>query len=218
MNQPSNAPALPAYPSLLGEVCPLTSEELEHSLHTSLQHWDRTSDLWLFAYGSLIWKPDLPAAESCNARVYGYHRGLYLWSCLTRGTPQIPGLVLALDRGGSCAGHALRIATDGAMTYLEKLWQREMAMGSYRPVWLACQLNDGRRVRALTFAMQRDKPTYAGRLPDHIVSAAFERAQGHCGTTLDYVARTVEALRASGIPDRTLEALLKRCQCKKAEE
>ena len=78
MKQQGNAPAAPDYPSLLGEVQPLTDEELAHSLQTSLKQWDRTSDLWLFAYGSLIWKPDLPAAESCSARVYGYHRGLYL--------------------------------------------------------------------------------------------------------------------------------------------
>jgi cation transport protein ChaC len=205
------ATAACAYPPSLGEARLLSDEELDASLTSALKDWDGSSDLWLFGYGSLIWNPGMPAAESVRACVRGYHRGLYLWSRVNRGTPEQPGLVLALDRGGSCTGVALRLAGETAMPHLQALWRREMPMGSYRPAWLRCQLADGRRIAALAFVMRRDVPTYTGKLPDLIVKTVFGCARGRYGTTLDYVSRTVEALRQSGMPDRALEALLKRC-------
>jgi cation transport protein ChaC len=97
------------------------------------------------------------------------------------------------------------------MPHLETLWRREMAMGSYRPAWLPCTLGDGRRVAALAFVMRRDVPAYTGKLTDDTVRTVFGCATGRYGTTLDYVRRTVDALRESGIPDRALEQLLRRC-------
>ncbi|RDU99803.1 gamma-glutamylcyclotransferase [Trinickia dinghuensis] len=204
-------PACPGYPPALGEARLLGEAELAASLADTMRHWDGASDLWLFGYGSLIWNPGMPAAETVRARVRGYHRGLYLWSRVNRGTPEQPGLVLALDRGGSCTGMAFRLAGEGARPHLEALWRREMPMGSYRPAWLPCWLADGRRVDALAFVMRRDVPTYTGKLSDETVKAVFGCATGRYGTTLDYVRRTVEALRECGMPDRALEALLKRC-------
>jgi len=122
------------------------------------------------------------------------------------------GLVLALDRGGSCTGMAFRLAGVGAIEHLDVLWRREMAMGSYRPAWLPCTLADGRRVDALAFVMRRDAASYTGKLADPVVRTVLGCASGRYGTTLDYVSRTVEAPRESGMPDRALEALLKRCQ------
>jgi cation transport protein ChaC len=201
----------PGYPPALGESRLLDDDELAASLEQTFSHWDGASDLWLFGYGSLIWNPGMPAAETVRARVRGYHRGLYLWSRVNRGTPEQPGLVLALDRGGSCTGMAFRLAGEGARPHLEALWRREMPMGSYRPAWLPCWLSDGRRVDALAFVMRRDVPTYTGKLSDDMVKAVLACARGRYGTTLDYVCRTVEALRECGMPDRALEALLRRC-------
>ncbi|HTI18192.1 MAG TPA: gamma-glutamylcyclotransferase [Trinickia sp.] len=199
------------YPPLLGEARLLSDAELAASLGRMLKDWDGQNDLWLFGYGSLIWNPGMPAAESVRARISGYHRGLYLWSRVNRGTPEQPGLVLALDRGGSCTGVAFRLSGETAMPHLQALWRREMPMGSYRPAWLPCRLADGRNVPALAFVMRRDVLTYTGKLPDSVIRRVFGCAQGRYGTTIDYVSRTVEALRESGIPDRALEALLKRC-------
>ncbi|MBI0327356.1 gamma-glutamylcyclotransferase [Burkholderia plantarii] len=204
-------PATNAYPPSIGSGRLLSEHELATSLDATLADWDRQADLWLFGYGSLIWNPGLPTVEQVHGRVHGYHRGLYLWSRVNRGTPERPGLVLALDRGGSCSGVAFRIAGPSALPHLETLWQREMPMGSYRPAWLPCTLTTGQRVRALAFVMRRDVPTYTGKLSDEVVRAVFDSAQGRYGTTLDYVTRTVAALRESGIPDRALEALLARC-------
>lgn len=208
---PTPAPC-PDYPPALGESALLTDEELSASRDAALVHWDRTSDLWLFGYGSLIWNPGLPTIEAVRGKVHGYHRGLYLWSRVNRGTPEQPGLVLALDRGGSCTGMAFRLAGADAIEHLQVLWRREMAMASYRPAWLPCTLADGRRVEALAFVMRRDATSYTGKLADPIVRTVLGCASGRYGTTLDYVSRTVEALRESGMPDRALEALLKRCQ------
>lgn len=204
-------PDCPGYPPALGEARLLDDAELAESLARTMSRWDGTSDLWLFGYGSLIWNPGMPAAETVRARVRGYHRGLYLWSRVNRGTPEQPGLVLALDRGGSCTGMAFRLEGEGAGPHLEALWRREMPMGSYRPAWLPCWLADGRRVEALAFVMRRDVPTYTGKLPDETVKAVLGCARGRYGTTLDYVSRTVQALRECGMPDRALEALLRRC-------
>ena len=211
---PSPAPLAPlcrGYPPSLGEARLLSDAELAQSLSDTLRGWDGIDDLWLFGYGSLIWNPGMPAAETVCARVRGYHRGLYLWSRVNRGTPEQPGLVLALDRGGSCTGIAFRLAGASAAPHLEALWRREMPMGSYRPTWLPCWLADGRRVEALAFVMRRDVPTYTGKLSDEIVKTVLACAHGRYGTTLDYVRRTVHALRESGMPDRALEALLERC-------
>ncbi|WP_062604680.1 gamma-glutamylcyclotransferase [Caballeronia calidae] len=202
----------PDYPPALGESALLTDEELAASREATLVKWDRKSDLWLFGYGSLIWNPGLPTLEAVRGKVHGYHRGLYLWSRVNRGTPEQPGLVLALDRGGSCTGMAFRLAGADAIEHLDVLWRREMAMASYRPAWLPCTLADGRRVEALAFVMRREATSYTGKLADPIVRTVLGCASGRYGTTLDYVSRTVDALRESGMPDRALEALLKRCQ------
>jgi cation transport protein ChaC len=207
----ANSPC-PDYPPALGESALLTDEELAASRERALTHWDRKSDLWLFGYGSLIWNPGLPTVEAVRSKVHGYHRGLYLWSRVNRGTPEQPGLVLALDRGGSCTGMAFRLAGETAVEHLEVLWRREMAMASYRPAWLPCMLTDGRRVEALAFVMRREAVSYTGKLDDSIVRAVLGCASGRYGTTHDYVSRTVEALRESGMPDRALEALLHRCR------
>jgi glutathione-specific gamma-glutamylcyclotransferase len=207
----SALPAYPGYPPPLGEARYLTHEELQRSLDRTLACQDTAAGLWLFGYGSLIWNPGMPAIESVRARVHGYHRGLYLWSRVNRGTPETPGLVLALDRGGSCPGVAFQLAAQGARAHLEALWQREMAMGSYRPAWLPCSLDDGRRVSALSFVMRREALTYTGKLSDELIRHVMQCASGRYGTTHDYVTRTVAALRESGMPDRALEDLLRRC-------
>ncbi|BAN22175.1 gamma-glutamylcyclotransferase [Caballeronia insecticola] len=209
--EPAPAPC-PDYPPALRESALLSDDELAASREAMLVDWDRKSDLWLFGYGSLIWNPGLPTLEAVRGKVHGYHRGLYLWSRVNRGTPEQPGLVLALDRGGSCTGMAFRLAGADATEHLEVLWRREMPMGSYRPAWLPCLLADGRRVEALAFVMRREAASYTGKLADPVVRAVLGCASGRYGTTLDYVSRTVEALRESGMPDRALEALLRRCQ------
>ncbi len=199
------------YPPAFNEARPLTDKELAASLNQACAAWNSHRDIWIFGYGSLIWKPELPAAETSRAKIHGYHRGLYMWSRVNRGTPEQPGLVLALDRGGSCTGLVFRLTGATARPHLEALWKREMVIGAYRPAWLQCTLASGQRVPALTFVIQRDTPGYTGKLSDAVIQTIFSCARGRYGTTLDYVRQTVAALRAHDMPDRTLEKLLSRC-------
>lgn len=117
----------------------LTDAERSASLQNSMQHWKRGDDVWVFGYGSLIWRPDFEFAEQRDALLHGYHRALCLWSRINRGTPQRPGLVFGLDRGGSCRGVTFRIPSSRVPATMEALWRREMPSGAYIPKWLDCR-------------------------------------------------------------------------------
>lgn len=193
----------------------LTPEQMQATLERTLAHWQRIprDGVWIFGYGSLIWNPELEHDRRIHARVYGYHRRLCLRSVLNRGTPECPGLVAGLDRGGSCVGVAYRLPAYDLRAQFERLWQREMFMGSYHPRWLhAHRLDRPGRVTALAFVVRRDAPNYCGRLPEAEVIAALARACGRYGSSLDYLLHTVQALRAEGLRDPHLERLAQRVQ------
>lgn len=205
-----------AYPPRLDDVMPMTAEAHERSIAEMLELRRRQGyedqDIWLFAYGSLIWRPECPAIESLRGYIEGFHRGLYLWSRIHRGTPEQPGLVFGLDEGGSCHGVAFKLSAEDLQCHLLALWKREMPDCSYRPTWVPCVLENGRTVAALAFVVARNQPTYAGQLSDEIVRKVFDTARGQCGTTYDYVAQTAVTLRNVDMPDEELERLLHRCQ------
>ncbi|UFH49243.1 gamma-glutamylcyclotransferase [Pseudomonas sp. KNUC1026] len=205
----------PAYPPLLDFGPQQTDEQLARSLEQTMRLHDG-GPVWLFAYGSLIWRPECSSVERQRARVFGYHRGLYLWSHEHRGTPTQPGLVFGLDRGGSCSGFAFRLPEEGLEQALLALWRREMPYPSYRPHWLSCRLEDGTRVRALGFVLERHLPCYAGNLPDDLLLQILASACGRYGTTRDYVEQTIAALRSHAMPDLPLEARIRRCLAAKA--
>ena len=172
------------------------------------QQWGGQSDLWVFAYASLIWRPDFVVAEQRLARVHGWHRALQMWSRVNRGTPACPGLVFALLSGGSCQGMVLRVARQDADEVLERLWLREMVTGVYDPKWLRC-VTEGGVVNALAFTLSRKSPNFAGDLrPDQFLQI-FRHARGRYGTTLDYVLQTFEGLMTHGVHDHALELILK---------
>jgi glutathione-specific gamma-glutamylcyclotransferase len=164
-------------------------------------------DLWVFAYASLIWKPECEHAETRHALVRGWHRSLCMKSTINRGTPAIPGLVFALDRGGSCQGMALRISQRCANSELNRLWHREMINAVYTPRWVRCQTAEG-SVTALTFTLSRSHPSYLSEINDAQYLKTFRLASGRYGSTWDYVCRTHEALRRAGIHDAQITRLV----------
>ncbi len=173
----------------------------------TLAGWVRSDDCWVFAYASLLWRPEFDAAEVRRARLWGWHRALEMRSRVNRGNPQQPGLVFALVGGGSCVGHVLRLPRDRAEQELQRLWQREMPGGGiYQPRWLRCDTAEG-QVRALTFTLARDHPNYTGRLSDDQVRTILHTASGRYGSTLDYLMQTAEQLERLGIHDRKLERI-----------
>jgi cation transport protein ChaC len=140
------------------------------------------------------------------ATVRGWHRRFCLWSLASRGTPDVPGLVLGLEPGGSCRGVALRLPAPLALDELHLLWRREMVVGSYRPIWAQVDAG-GRPLTALTFVVRRDHPQYAGKQPVDCEAEVLARATGAFGSSLDYLERTRVALVAHGIVDSYLERL-----------
>lgn len=166
------------------------------------------ADLWVFAYASLVWRPEFHAAEVRPARVHGFHRCLQMWSRVNRGTPECPGLVFALMPGGSCDGLALRVPHDEVADLMPRLWAREMPNPVYDPKWLRARTPLG-EVCALAFTLSRRSPSHTGELPPERYRDIFARSCGRYGTTLDYARQTFEGLREHGIHDRALEKLLR---------
>ncbi|MDG0025513.1 gamma-glutamylcyclotransferase [Trinickia sp. Y13] len=195
----------------------LSDEQRAWLLREALDVHQPGAPIWFFAYGSRIWRPALPAAETVGALVEGYHRKLCLWSCVSRGTHKRPRLVLALDEGGECRGVAHRIDAEHVDAALAALWDRELVMDSYRPRWLPCLLDGGREVMALTFVLRKGAPNHAGEVTDTtdttdtLVRHVLRHAARPHGSALEYLAQTVARLQAHGIRDEHLEGLLQRC-------
>ena len=168
--------------------------------------------IWVFGYGSLMWRPGFAFVERVDTRVHGYHRQFCVWSHRYRGSPRSPGLVLGLDRGGSCRGIAYRIAPDQAAKVLAYLDEREMITGVYQPSRLAMSVingeTTGRRITAQSYVVDRAHPQYAGALTTEELAALVIQGVGTAGPCLEYLINTVEHLTEIGMPDRRLEKLL----------
>jgi cation transport protein ChaC len=160
-------------------------------------------DLWVFGYGSLMWDPGFPYVEWAPGLVYGYHRALCIFSSRWRGTPERPGLVLGLDRGGACRGIAFRIAHSDVSTSLEALWEREMRRGVYHPRLLRARLSR-REARVLTFVANPLHPGYAGTLPTGRTAELIANCCGDRGPNIEYLARTLKHLTELGVRDHNL--------------
>jgi glutathione-specific gamma-glutamylcyclotransferase len=161
--------------------------------------------LWVFAYGSLLWKPAFDPADSQPATVRGWHRSFCFRVARFRGTRDRPGLMMALDRGGQCHGMVLRIQDDSARHVLDGLFRRELVIKPWvnAPRWLTAQTPSG-PVRALGFVVNRASPHYAGRLAPAEAAGMIATAAGHWGSCAEYLRETVAHLEALGIHDRNL--------------
>ncbi|MCS6892104.1 MAG: gamma-glutamylcyclotransferase [Rhodovarius sp.] len=164
--------------------------------------------MFVFAYGSLIWRPGFPYLAAHPAILRGYHRRFCLWSRHYRGTPESPGLVLGLDRGGSCHGIAFEVAEGEAEAVLDYLDRRENPLGEavYHRRLLPVTLRDGRRVAAFAYVADRTHPAYA-RPGLEAAAEAIARGHGQAGSNRDYLFNTLRHLRAHGLRDRGLERL-----------
>lgn len=157
-------------------------------------------DLWVFAYGSLMWNPAFPYVQSASALLRGYHRSFCIWSARYRGTPQQPGLVLGLDRGGACRGIAFRVAEKQVSDVLALLWDREMPRLTYQPRMVKVTLK-ATRVEALTFVANPRRDSYAGALEDEEVAQRIACCSGMRGPNVEYLANTLSHLEALGVRD-----------------
>src|SRR5215813_1940875 len=166
-------------------------------------------DLWVFGYGSLMWRPGFDYLEKVPARLIGEHRALCVYSFVHRGTPERPGLVLGLDRGGACRGIAFRIAEKNRAATVAYLRAREQVTSVYREVTRSVWLeNDARqRVSALAYVVDRGHVQYAGRLSMADQHRHVIQGHGQSGANRDYVTATVKAIEAEGFRDTQLHQL-----------
>ena len=166
-------------------------------------------DLWVFGYGSLMWRPGFDCIEQVPARLIGEHRALCVYSFDHRGTPEKPGLVLGLDRGGACRGIAFRVAASQRLETIDYLRAREQTTNVYREVMRSVWLeNEAReRVSALAYVVDRGHVQYAGRLSLAEQLRHVREGHGRSGNNRDYVLATVKSIEAQGFRDAQLHRL-----------
>ncbi|HEU5275622.1 MAG TPA: gamma-glutamylcyclotransferase [Xanthobacteraceae bacterium] len=176
----------------------------------SFEHADE--DIWVFGYGSLMWRPDFAYAERAPARLFGLHRALCVYSFVHRGTPEKPGLVLGLDLGGACRGIAYRVDRVARTKTIAYLRAREQVTMVYREAWrdVLIEGEPERRVRALVYVVDRGHPQYAGRLDLDKQLHFVRQGHGKSGANRDYVLATVGEIEAQGFRDTNLHLLAER--------
>ena len=197
---------LEAYAPPAAAATPLPAEALAASLREALAPWRPGTPFWIFGYGSLMWNPQFTWDARHVATIRGFHRSFRVWSRINRGTPENPGLVLTLERGGSCRGLLYRLPPQRVDEEMRVIWKREMTFGSYCPRWLNCVVGD-QSIRALAFTVNRHCSGYTGDLPLEVVVEAIARARGHYGPACDYLFKTRETLHEHGIRDSRVEQL-----------
>ena len=187
-----------------GAMSLMDEAAFEASRQSILRRAEAAGQLWVFAYGSLIWNPLIEVAESRPARLVGHSRQFCVWAHIGRGTPEEPGLWLALGPGGKAGGMALRIAREDWDRETLILWRREMISGVYRPEWLELETEAG-PLPCCAFLANPDHERYAGPLSREQVAAAIARGEGSLGTCRDYLFTLNERLRETGHADPYLE-------------
>jgi len=181
---------------------PMTDADYAEWLDRLLEPVAAGGDIWVFACGSLIWKPAFPIEEQHPALLRGWHRSFCIHLVRYRGTEECPGLMMGLDRGGSCQGVVQRVPYEHARSRLDQLLRREMSVkpATNRPRWVTVECG-GARLSAIAIAAHRDGFAYAGRRSLEDTAAILARACGHWGSGAEYLMHTVAHLEALGIHD-----------------
>jgi cation transport protein ChaC len=183
-----------------------SDEEIEASLSGTLERHDPAEDIWVFGYGSLMWNPAFHFTERRLGTIRGWHRRFCLWLSRGRGSPEQPGLMLALDRGGTCRGVAFRVPAAQVRQELLLVWRREMLSGAYLARWVTLMTEDG-PIPAVTFVVNQAHKRYSGKLTATETADRILTASGELGSCLDYFERTIRILRTLQVNDAALERI-----------
>jgi cation transport protein ChaC len=181
-------------------------EDYDRLTDEILKEHPANEDLWIFAYGSLMWRPGCEIDGQETARLNGWHRRFCIRVSRWRGTPDNPGLMMALDRGGSCRAVVQRLPAKAARERFGQLLRRETTSKEHptnRPRWVLVDSGVQRR-RAIVFSVVRSSPYYSGDLSLEDTAAILARAVGHWGSGAEYLMNTVQQLENLGIRDRNL--------------
>ncbi len=186
-----------------------TAEELALRKQALIDSLIPGEDFRIFGYGSLMWAPGFDFLDAQPARLHGWRRAFCMYSYRYRGTPERPGLVLGLDRGGSCRGIAFRVAAAQAEETIDYLWAREMLNGIYQPRLLSVRI-EGKKTGCYAFVADRNHVQYAGGLSSSQVARIIRESAGEHGANVEYLEKTVRQLDEMGIGDGPLHHLLGR--------
>jgi cation transport protein ChaC len=180
-------------------------EDYEAAVRTLMATHSGGPDTWLFAYGSLIWRPEVEHVEARKGTARGWHRSFCFRVGRFRGTREEPGLMMSLDRGGQCQGMLFKLLPENLEAQLGKLVRREMTVKppNNLPRWIIVETDQG-PLRALAFVMNRQSQFYTGRLSPDVVADVVASACGHWGSCAEYLHNTVAHLDEHGIRDRNL--------------
>ncbi|MZR30101.1 gamma-glutamylcyclotransferase [Sneathiella litorea] len=189
-----------------GSFHALSHEEREATRHAFLSNIVKDDGLWVFGYGSLLWNPAFHFTEWQPARLFGFRRRFCLQASIGRGSPEKPGLMLALDHGGSCKGRAFHIAPEKIDSETDILWMREMVSGAYNARHIHIQLPD-RKVKGLTFVINRSHPRYVSNIGMEETVQLLASGEGHLGTCRDYLNNTIAHLDEMNVQDRYLHEI-----------
>jgi len=192
----------------------LSEREFNESMLCQLNFAKQQQHVWVFAYGSLMWKTEFSYHQRYLAKLEGYTRQFHIWSLVGRGTPTQPGLGLCIERGpgNPCLGYVYRLDKNTLEHDFEVLWQREMTSGVYQPQWLDVEICDKSAteniIKALTFVVDRHHPHYAGQMNIKKMAAIMSKASGKFGTNKDYLFNMVQSMVMIGLREPTFVDLL----------
>jgi cation transport protein ChaC len=205
-NAISSGAYLESFDSLPREML-WTQAQIDASLAQSMQQRPHDGDVWVFAYGSLMWNPISDFDSRRIATLHGWHRSFCIRLIAGRGTPERPGRMLSLEPGGSTQGVALRLCGTTLEEELRILWIREMVTGAYRPTWAAVTLDDGTEVSAIAFVAEPDDSQYEGDARAAAIAPLMAVATGLFGTNAEYVFKLQSALADCGLNDPYIDEL-----------
>ncbi|SIT46976.1 Cation transport protein ChaC [Paraburkholderia ribeironis] len=197
---------LESFDSLPSEML-WTQERIDASLAQTLQRRPHDGEVWVFAYGSLMWNPISDFDSRRTATLHGWHRSFCIRLIAGRGTPEQPGRMLALEPGGSTQGVALRLGGASLEEELRILWIREMVTGAYRPTWAPVTLDDGTQLAAIAFVAKPDDLQYERDARTAAIAPLMAVATGLFGTNAEYVFKLQHALADSGLCDPYIDEI-----------
>ena len=195
--------------SISGSDKVLTTKELINARRNIIPDKGIGEDIYIFAYGSLLWNPTVDYEEECLAKIYGFHRSFCMKTNLGRGSFKKPGLMLGLDRGGSCRGSALKLKKSEAIKNIDILFRREMVTGAYKPKLLKTILEDGRKVMSLAFTVDKKHKNYFQNKTIRTKATMISNAHGFLGTCEEYFSNTLQSLSELNIVDSEMIAISK---------
>lgn len=184
-----------------------TQAQIDASLEQTLRQRPADGEVWVFAYGSLIWNPISEFDCRRVATLHGWHRSFCIRLIAGRGTPEQPGRMLALEPGGRTQGVALRLCSATAAEELRILWTREMVTGAYRPGWASVTLDDGTQVQAIAFVADHENSQYESDSRASAVAPSIAVASGLFGSNADYVFKLQSALADCSLSDSYIDEL-----------